>query len=86
MVEQSREMAKMGFGYSRRDVIKLANDIIQETNRACGKSVFHKWYRGFMRGWPELSVLQLQSLAMPRAKGANGVIVAQYYDALKYQD
>ena len=66
-----KEIAQMGFGYSRRDIIKLANDIIIERNPRSGKTVSTKWYRSFMKRWPDLAVLQPQALAMPRAKGAN---------------
>ena len=68
MVEHIKEMTKMGFRYTRRDVIKLANDVIHENDPSSAKNVSTKWYRCFMKRWPDLAVLQPQALSIPRAK------------------
>ncbi|KAH3800094.1 hypothetical protein DPMN_153719 [Dreissena polymorpha] len=51
-------MADFGYGYTRQECVDIASDYaIQIGKRSKDKPLTIKWFRGFIKRWPELKII-----------------------------
>ena len=79
------EMADMGFGFSRQEVMRLAFQIADKSgikypfkNGAAG----HKWFAAFRSRHPNLTLRKPESLSYVRAKAVNPVTIQDFFAKL----
>ena len=79
------EMADMGFGFSRQEVMRLAFQIADKSgikhpfkNGAAG----HKWFAAFQSRHPNLTLRKPESLSYVRAKAVNPVTIQDFFAKL----
>ena len=83
LVNHLKLMAKVGYGYSRSEVIDIAtNYAIHKELRDSEHPLSTKWYKNFMTRWPDLKIVKPRSLEMQRAKASSEVNVQNYYSEL----
>ena len=79
------EMADMGFGLSRQEIMFLAYQIAEKggiKHPFRGESAGRKWFDGFRRRYPTLTLRSPQSLSFARAKAANPKIMEDFFAKL----
>ena len=79
------EMADMGFGFSRHEVMRLAFQIADKSgikhpfkNGAAGR----KWFAAFQSRHPNLTLRKPESLSYVRAKAVNPVTIQDFFAKL----
>lgn len=83
-VEHIKSMAKLGYGYSRGELIDQAsNYAVFVGKRDQGHPLSDRWYRGFMDRWPELKLVKPRSLVQYRAQATSEETVSAYFTDLK---
>ena len=84
LVNHVKYMASLGYGYTRQEVTDMATDYCIMLNIKSGtdKPLSLKWFRGFIKRWPELKVVKPRSLEYQRAKSANPENIRKYYEEL----
>ncbi|XP_052071024.1 uncharacterized protein LOC127709474 [Mytilus californianus] len=83
LVNHLKLMARVGYGYSRSEVIDIAtNYAIYKGLRDSEHPLSTKWYKNFMARWPDLKIIKPRSLEMQRAKATSEVNVQNYYSEL----
>lgn len=84
LVNHLQEVAKLGYGYSRQEVVDAASDYAFELGK-CSKDqpLTLNWFVKFFGRWPELRVLKPRSLDIQRAKSASSAAVDSYFVELE---
>ena len=83
MANHFKEMAKYGYGYSCREVLDIATDFaVQLGKRTKNQVLTEKWFRQFMKRWPDLSVVRSRALEAVRARAASMENVNAYFQEL----
>lgn len=83
-VDHLKFMASVGYGYTRNEVINMASEYaVSHQKRDKDHPFSLKWFRDFMKRWPELSVTKPRSLSMARAKATSQEAVTNYFEQLK---
>jgi hypothetical protein len=84
LVNHFKKMADFGYGYTRQECVDIASDYaIQIGKRSKDKPLTIKWFRGFIKRWPELKVIKPQNLEHARAKMASAAVVEKFFESLK---
>lgn len=83
-VSHLKEMANIGYGYSRQEVVDVASNFAVHLNkRTRDNPMSLKWFYSFLGRWPELKVIKPRSLEISRAKSATIENVDKYFEELK---
>ena len=83
LVDHLKIMASYGYGYTRQEVADIASDYVVHLQKRIKDSPFTiRWFRGFIKRWPELRVLKSQGLEIARAKGAHVANIDKYFKEL----
>lgn len=83
LCQHLKDLAAVGYGYTRAEVINLASDYaISLGKRTTDHPLTKKWFYGFMDRWPELKVNRPSSLSEQRAKCTNEESVTKYFTEL----
>ena len=78
-----QQMAELGYGYTRADVINMATEYMHLVGRfADDKRLSQNWYTGFSRRWPELKWVKASALAKQRVQASNPDTIKKYYKEL----
>lgn len=84
LVDHFKKMASFGYGYTRQECCDIATDFAIELGvRAKTKPLTLKWFRGFIKRWPELKVQKPRGLEQTRAKCTSKEKVAEYMTNLQ---
>lgn len=84
LVSHLKEMANIGYGYSRQEVVDVASNFAVHLNkRTRDNPMSLKWFYSFLGRWPELKVIKPRSLEISRAKSATIENVDKYFEELK---
>ena len=84
LVEHLKEVAYVGYGYRRKQIIPLATEYAVAAGiRSPESPLGTTWFYNFMARWPELKLVQPSSLDVSRAKCVDEDIVNNYYLKLK---
>jgi hypothetical protein len=68
-VEHLKSMASLGYGYTSSEVVSMASNYAVYLHKRDPEKPFSmKWFRCFMKRWPELHVIKPRSLANYRAR------------------
>ena len=79
-----KELAAVGYGYTRAEVINLASDYaVSIGKRSIDKPFTQKWFYGYMGRWPELKVVRPSSLSEQRARCASEEAITNYFNELE---
>ena len=82
-VEHLKSMAVLGYGYTSSEVVSMAsNYAFNLSRRDEGHPFSTKWFRCFMKRWPELHVTKPRSLSNYRAKATSETVVNDYFERL----
>ena len=79
------QMSDMGFGLSRKTVMKLAYTIAERTQRKHpfkGETAGRAWFDGFKRRHPNLTIRSPQPLAYCRALCSNSDVICDFFGKL----
>jgi hypothetical protein len=82
LAEHLQQMAHIGYGYQRGEIINLASDFfncIDNNNSRLSK----QWYQSFMLRNPNLSLLQPSSLEAARARCVNENNIKDYFNKVE---
>lgn len=73
LVSHLKAMASFGYGYTRKEVTNMASDYAIQLRKRTKqqKPLTLKWFRGFMKRWPDLKVVMSRALEYQRAKSSN---------------
>jgi len=83
LVDHLKIMASYGYGYTRQEVADIASDYAVHLQKRTKDSPFTiRWFRGFIKRWPELRVLKSQGLEIARAKGAYVANIDKFFKFL----
>jgi hypothetical protein len=83
LTDHLKLMASCGYGYSRAEVVDMASEYAIFLGKRDKEHPFTlKWFRLFMKRWPELKVLKPRGLEIQRAKATNKESVSVYYTEL----
>ncbi|CAC5406516.1 unnamed protein product [Mytilus coruscus] len=81
IVEHVKSMASYGDGYTRQEVTDLATDFAHTINiKPKNEELTLRWFEGFIKRWPEFTVVKPRSLEIQRAKCGN---VEKYFASLE---
>lgn len=84
LVQHIKGMADLGYGYTIAEVVNKASDYaLYLKKRTSDKPLSIKWFKGFKRRWPELSVIKPRSLTTCRASSTTKDVVEQYFSNLE---
>ena len=85
LVNHLKEMAAIGYGYTRREVADIATDfaIQLSTKQKQDRGLSMNWFYSFLGRWSELKVVKPRSLEVARAKAANVENVSKYFQELE---
>lgn len=81
LVSHLKAMASFGYGYTRKEVTNMASDYAIQLRKRTKqqKPLTLKWFRGFMKRWPDLKVVKPRALEYQRAKSSNPENVQRYF-------
>ena len=83
LVDHLKIMASYGYGYTRQEVADIAPDYAVHLQKRIKDYPFTiRWFRGFIKRWPELRVLKSQGLEIARAKDAHVANIDKYFKEL----
>ena len=83
LVEHLKLTASLGYGYSRSELIDTASVYATYLGHRDNEHPLSKrWYKGFMKRWPELKLLKPCGRAIQRAKATNEECVTNYFKTL----
>ena len=83
LVSHIKELAEVGYGYTRSEVTNLATDYAVAIGKRRKEQPFSlKWFYTFMNRWPELKVIKPSSLSEQRARCANKMSISNYFEEL----
>ena len=84
IVEHLQTVAKYGYGYTRQEVVDIASDFAVQLGKPTSSYPFTlRWFRTFLKRWPELRVLKPRSLEQCRAQSASASVVSNYFGELE---
>lgn len=82
-VEHLKCMAQLGYGYTASELVSMAsNYAVYLQKRDAAHPFGRKWYRNFMKRWPELRLNKPRSLTNYRAKATSESVVKDYFERL----
>jgi hypothetical protein len=85
LVNHFKEMASLGYGYTRREVVDIATDfaqVLQKMDRRGPLTL--RWYQCFMSRWEnDIKLVKPRALEIQRAKAGNQKSVNSYFDELE---
>jgi hypothetical protein len=82
-VDHLKVMASFGYGYTRAEVVNMASEYAFSLGKRDRNHPFSiKWFKGFMKRWPDLSVTKPRSLSAARAKSTSEDVVSSYFKEL----
>ena len=86
LVAHIKELAAVGYGYTRAEVIAIASDFaVQLGKRGRDEKCFSmQWFYSFMSRWPELHVVKPSSLSELRARSASEESITNYFSELDH--
>ena len=83
LVSHLKEMALIGYGYTRQEVVDLASDYAADLDiRKLDNPFSLRWFYSFLKRWPDLRVVKPRALEITRVKGSNKLCVDKYFDEL----
>ena len=83
LVDHLTIMAFYGYRYTRQEVADIASDYAFPLQKKTKDSPFTiRWFRGFIKRWPELRVLKSQGLEITRAKCVSVANIDKYFKEL----
>ena len=84
LVNHLKEMAALGYGYTRREVVDIANDYALTLRKRDKKHPLTiRWYQCFMSRWDaDLKLVKPRALEIQRAKAGTIESVNSYFDEL----
>lgn len=80
-----KEMASLGYGYTRREVVDIATDFAQVLQKRDRKNpLTMRWYQCFMSRWEnDIKLVKPRPLEIQRAKVGNQRSLNFYFDELE---
>ena len=83
LVVHLKIIVSYGYGYTRQEVADIASDYAVHLQKRTKDSPFTiRWFRGFIKRWPELRVLKSQGLEITRAKCVSVANIDKYFKEL----
>ena len=83
LVEHIHHLAKIGYGYTRLQIIELASQYAHSCKKLPKhKSLSQQWFNGFIKRWPDLKNIKPSSLDALRAKATNPEKIKEYFKEL----
>lgn len=81
LVSHLKAIASFGYGYTRKEVTNMVSDYAIQLRKRTKqqKPLTLKWFRGFMKRWPDLKVVKPRDLEYQRAKSSNPANVKLYF-------
>ena len=86
LVTHIKELAAVGYGYTRSEVLEIASDFavtLGKRNKS-DKPFSMQWFYNFMNRWPELHVAKPSSLSEQRARCASEDSINNYFSELDH--
>ena len=78
-----KEMAKYGYVYSSRDLLDIATDFaIQVGKRSKNQPLTEKWFRGYVKRWPDVRVIRERAVGGVRACPTSKESINIYFQEL----
>ena len=86
LVAHIKELAAVGYGYTRAEVLEMASDfaVALGKRRKTDKPFSMQWFYSFMSRWPELHVVKPSSLLEQRARCASEESINKYFSELEH--
>ena len=82
-MEHLKSMGSLGYGYTASETVSMASNYATYLGKRDEEHPFSKkWFRGFMKRWPELKVLKPRALANYRAKASSESTINEYFARL----
>ncbi|KAJ8301068.1 hypothetical protein KUTeg_020055 [Tegillarca granosa] len=84
LVNHTKYMESIGYGYTRADVLDIATDYaVQLGLRPSDKPLSFKWFYGLLDRWPkDLKVLRPKTISDLRAKATSRKSISKYFEEL----
>jgi hypothetical protein len=82
LVEHISYMAKVGYPYTRAEVINIASEFascLGRRERDSGKPLSYKWFYAFLDRWPELKVQRPKTVSELRARATSQEGIKNYF-------
>jgi hypothetical protein len=85
LVNHLKEIASLGYGYTRREVVDIATDFTQVLQKRDRKNpLTMRWYQCFMSRWEnDIKLVKPRVLEIQRGKTGNQRFVNSYFDELE---
>ncbi|XP_052088188.1 uncharacterized protein LOC127725302 [Mytilus californianus] len=85
LVIHLKEMAQLGYGYNRQEVVDIATDyaVMLDKKTKIDKPLTLTWFYGMLGRWPDLKVVKPRALEVARAKAANKENITKYFNELE---
>ena len=85
LVSHLKEMAQLGYGYNRQEVVDIATDyaVMLDKKSKNEKPLTLTWFYGMLGRWPDLKVVKPRALEVARAKAANKENITKYFNELE---
>ena len=77
------DVAKVGYGKSRRQVMSIAEQVAKEKDLLRGNRILSGWWRHFIERQPQLSLRRGDATAHIRMDATSKEVIDAYYDLLK---
>ena len=85
LMNHLKEMARLGYGYTRREVVDIATDFAQVLQKRDRKNPLTiRWYQCFISRWEnDINLVKPRALEIQRANTGNQRSVNSYFDELE---
>ena len=84
IVYHLKDVALLGYGYTRQKVVDLASDFAVHVRKRTVYNPFTlNWFNKFIKRWPELRVIKPHGLEQCRAQSASVPVVSKYFVELE---
>ena len=84
LVDHIKEMATVGYPYTRAEVINTATEFACCLGKKSGdKPLTYKWFYAFLGRWPELKVQRPKTISELRAKATSKDSIDKYFHELE---
>ena len=84
LVGHLKEVANLGYGYTRQEVVDIASDYAYALGvRPTDKPLTLNWFVKFAGRWPEIRVVKPRALEIQRAKCTSDEVVENYFAELE---
>ena len=86
LVAHIKELAAVGYGYTRAEVCGMATDfaVTLGKRKKEDQQFSMQWFYSFLKRWPELHVVKPSSLSEQRARCASEVSITNYFMELEH--